>query len=110
MKEEVPFTQCAKALAALAAPERLRVIRLLGAGARNVGEIAEALQIPMVNLSHHLAVLRHAGVLCTEKHGRFVRYSLAPGVLQTDEQHSGLEYLNLGCCRLEIPRANDRAS
>jgi DNA-binding transcriptional ArsR family regulator len=103
MKEEVPFGHCATVLAALAAPERLRIIFLLRTKPHSVGQIAEELAIPQVNLSHHLAVLRRAGLLCGQKKGRFVLYSLAPGLLQTDGQAGGTEHLDLGCCRLEVP-------
>lgn len=103
MKEEVPFSHCAEVLAALAAPERFQVIQLLRTGPHTVGEIANELAIPTVNLSHHLTVLRHAGLLHNEKKDRFVYYSLAPGLLQTNDEIVGTEYLNLGCCRLEMP-------
>jgi DNA-binding transcriptional ArsR family regulator len=104
MRKKVQFSQCADVLAALAAPERLRIIRLLRMGPRNVGAIADELAIPLVNLSHHLAVLRRSGLLTSHKQGRFVHYALAPGLLQSDCQDDQIEYLNLGCCRLEVPR------
>jgi DNA-binding transcriptional ArsR family regulator len=107
MKRKVPLSKCAQYLAALAAPERLEVIRLLRGGPRNVSEIAEELAIPVVNLSHHLAVLRHAGVLRSRKQGRFVEYSLAPGLLQAGGPDT--DYLDFGCCRLEMPRAPVKA-
>jgi DNA-binding transcriptional ArsR family regulator len=104
MKKELPFRHCAEVLAALAAPERLQIIRLLRTGPRHVSEIAEELGIPLVNLSHHLTVLRHADLLQNEKKGRYVHYSLAPGLLEIDDETLGTEFLNLGCCRLEMPR------
>ncbi len=104
MREEVPFGHCAEMLAALAAPERLRIIRLLSTGPRCVGAIADALGVPLENLSHHLTVLLAAGLLHKRKKGRFVLCSLAPGRLQSDDQE-GIEYLDLGCCRLEMTRS-----
>jgi DNA-binding transcriptional ArsR family regulator len=91
----------------LAAPERLRVIRFLADGRRNVTEIAESLRIPPVNLSHHLTVLKHASLIRSKKEGRFVWYSLRPGVLE-EVLNAGIprEALNLGCCRLEMPAAD----
>ena len=91
-------------LAALAAPERLKVIRFLADGPHNVTEIAESLKIPPVNLSHHLAVLKQAALIRGKKQGRFVWYSLRPGILE-DALEAGIpkEALNLGCCRLEMP-------
>lgn len=96
--------KCARLLAALAAPERLKVVRVLADGPRNVTELAEAVGIPPLNLSHHLTVLKHAALIRGKKHGRFVIYSLRPGVLE-DALASGIprEALNLGCCRLEWP-------
>jgi DNA-binding transcriptional ArsR family regulator len=93
---------CAEKLAALAAPERLRIIRYLRDGPRNVTEIAEMLQAPAVNVSHHLNVLRHAGLVQNEKQGRFVLYSLPPGMLQPEGELRDL--FDLGCCQLKLPR------
>lgn len=96
--------RCAELLGALAAPERLRIVRYLREGPRNVSEIAEMLSAPAVNVSHHLNVLRHAGLVCNEKQGRFVIYSLAPGVLGEAEAS---DQLHLGCCDLSLPRPHD---
>jgi DNA-binding transcriptional ArsR family regulator len=100
MRDPIQPKQCARQLSALAAPERLRIIRFLRSGPHNVTEIAAHLKSPPVNVSHHLSVLRQAGVVRARKQGRFVHYSLAPGFL-TDAGDS--EVLNLGCCRLEVP-------
>lgn len=97
---------CARKLSALAAPERLRIIRLLRDGERNVSDIAEALQTELVNISHHLNVLRHAGLVEARKQGRFVYYSLPPGSLQPGKK-GAREHLDLGCCRLEMPGPAD---
>ncbi len=96
--------KCARLLAALAAPERLKVIRFLADGPHNVTEIAKAVGITALNLSHHLTVLKNAALIRSKKQGRFVLYSLCPGVLE-DVLEAGIpkEALNLGCCRLEIP-------
>src|SRR5262245_33032251 len=103
MKDRLQPKRCAELLSALAAPERLRIIRFLRDGPRNVGELAELVGTSVVNISHHLSVLRHAGLVRNEKKGRFVLYSLAPGVLQPEDDASA-EHLDLGCCRLELPR------
>jgi DNA-binding transcriptional ArsR family regulator len=99
-KEDLQPNRCARLLGALAEPERLRLIEALRGGPRNVGELAEELKVPLANASHHLTVLRNAGLVEARKQGRFVLYSLAPGVLQTA---AGTEHLDLGCCRLELP-------
>jgi DNA-binding transcriptional ArsR family regulator len=96
--------RCAELLSALAAPERLKIVRFLASAEHNVTEIAAMLDIPAVNVSHHLTVLKHADLIQGKKQGRFVWYSLSPGVLE-NVVDAGIpcEALNLGCCRLELP-------
>ncbi len=95
--------RCATLLGALASPERLRIVRLLAGGRRNVTEIVEALGIPPLNVSHHLTVLRTAGLLTNAKEGRFVYYSLAPAVGGVRPDGA----LDLGCCKLVVPGLAD---
>jgi DNA-binding transcriptional ArsR family regulator len=104
MKDPIQPNRCAQRLSALAAPERLRIIRFLRDGPRNVTEIAAMLRTAPVNVSHHMAVLRQAGIVRNRKQGRFVLYSLSPGLLQPGGEQTPTEYLDLGCCRLELPR------
>jgi len=102
--------RCAELLAALAAPERLKIVRFLVGGPHNVTEIVDMLGIPALNISHHLSVLKHAGLIQGKKKGRFVWYSLRVGVLE-EVVEAGIpkDALNLGCCRLELP-LNDQQS
>jgi len=103
-KDPLQPERCAKLLSALAAPERLKIVRFLAGGKHTVTEIVEMLDIPAVNVSHHLTVLKHAGLIRGVKRGRFVDYSLRPGVLE-EAIEAGIpkESLDLGCCRLELP-------
>lgn len=95
--------RCARMLRAMADRERLKIIQCLRGGPRNVGEIAEALDAEVVNVSHHLGVLRQAGIVQDERQGRFIVYQLHPDVFQPARKSRGSEHLDLGCCRLEIP-------
>ncbi|MDB5306012.1 MAG: nmtR 3 [Gemmataceae bacterium] len=103
-KDPLQPQRCAELLAALAAPERLKIVRFLADGPHNVTEIADMLDVPAVNVSHHLTVLKHAGLIKGKKRGRFVLYALGAGVLE-EAVEAGIprEALNLGCCRLELP-------
>ena len=96
--------RCAEVLAALAAPERLRIIRLLSDGEKNVTEIIEGAKVPPLNVSHHLTVLRHAQLVQTRRQGRFIYYSITPEVLE-EVILAGVpkESLDLGCCQLVLP-------
>ena len=107
MKAPLQPERCAAKLSALAAPERLKVVRYLIDGVRNVTEIADMLKTAPVNVSHHLGVLRRAGFVKSKKQGRFVLYSLNPDVLERGAEGEPV-FLNLGCCRLEVPAAPAR--
>ncbi len=103
-KDPLDPERCSVLLAALAAPERLRIVRLLVDGERNVSQIIEAVNIPALNVNHHLKVLVHADLIRFRKQGRFMIYSLCDGVLgQIVESGVPRESLNLGCCQIVMP-------
>jgi len=67
--------KCAAVFQALADPSRLKILELLK---RNeelcVSEIAKHFTMRQPSISHHLVVLRHAGLVESEKRGREVFY------------------------------------
>jgi len=96
--------RCARLLASLATPERLRVVRFLAERRHNVTEVAAMLDVPKANASHHLKVLAEAGLIEGEKQGRFVWFALRPGVLEQLDLADGMrQSLNLGCCQFVMP-------
>ena len=65
-------------LTAIGEPMRLQLLYLLGhQGRRNVGDIASQFRLSRPAISHHLKVLKDAGVLDSEKVGQEVYYWLA---------------------------------
>jgi len=94
--------RCSRTLRILADPLRLRLIRLLSDGPQTVGQLAEALDRHVVKVSHHLGVLRRAGLVSPEREGRFIRYRLASSLYRADPVRERGR-LDLGCCILEIP-------
>ena len=97
---------CAEKLKALGEPIRIRIIDLLRDGEKTVGEIADCVDEEVVNISHHLGILFHAGLVERNKKGRFVEYRLHPDVSVVSK--SGKQYLEFGCCRLEVPNESDK--
>jgi DNA-binding transcriptional ArsR family regulator len=104
--EPIQPQECAEKLHALAAPDRLRILCFLRDGPHNVTEIADMLGTSLVNVSHHITVLRRVGIVQGQKTGRFVYYSLPSGFLQRGELSDKVDYFDLGCCRLEVPRTS----
>ncbi len=67
---------------ALAEPNRLRIVELLRAGARPVGEIGERLHLQQPQVSKHLRVLREAGLVEVEVRAQQRLYELRAEPLQ----------------------------
>ncbi|MBM4423724.1 MAG: winged helix-turn-helix transcriptional regulator [Chloroflexi bacterium] len=64
---------------ALSDPNRILILYGLREGARNVGELAEALSLTQPTVSRHLKVLRDRGMVVAEREGTSVYYTLADG-------------------------------
>lgn len=63
-------------LRALAAPVRIAIVLQLQESERCVHELVEALEVTQPLISQHLRVLKAAGVVAGERHGREVVYRL----------------------------------
>jgi ArsR family transcriptional regulator, nickel/cobalt-responsive transcriptional repressor len=107
MHDVLQSTECARRLKALADPERLKIIQLLQDGPKNVSTVADLLGADIANVSHHLGVLRHAGLVRDEKQGKFVVYSLHPDCFRPKAPGHPADVIDLGCCRLELGAATD---
>src|SRR5213082_3014245 len=57
-------------------PTRLQVITMLSQGERHVGSLCEALTQSQPAVSHHLALLRHGGIIIPRRQGKNSFYSL----------------------------------
>jgi len=58
-------------------PKRLMLIDALRPGEMSVGELARVVRLSLANVSQHLAVLRHAGLVETRRAGTTVHYRLS---------------------------------
>jgi len=95
-------------LAAVGEPTRMLILYRLAQRPHHVGQLAELIGIPMVNMSHHLGVMRQAGLLDDEKDGRRVVYKFRPEVFSPGTGDV-LGTLNLGAYRLTMVKANGAA-
>jgi ArsR family transcriptional regulator len=66
-------------LQALAEPTRLAIVRLLAReGEAAAGDFSACCEVAQPTISHHLKVLRTAGVVASHRQGTSIRYRLAP--------------------------------
>lgn len=97
MKAKSDPSFCADKMKVLSDQTRLFVLEELLSGSKNVSELNALLKIDQSLLSHHLKVLREAGLVQTRREGKTVRYEIAPSVRSTAPQS-----IDLGCCRISF--------
>jgi ArsR family transcriptional regulator, arsenate/arsenite/antimonite-responsive transcriptional repressor len=67
---------------ALGDPTRREILRALRTGDLTAGEIASRFPITGASISHHLGVLKEAGLVQAQREGRTIVYSLDSTVFQ----------------------------
>ncbi len=72
----VPVGTVALRLEAVAHPMRMRLSRSLARGAYTTSELAETYGISAPEVSRHLAVMKKAGLISTQRRGRYVLHQL----------------------------------
>ncbi len=77
-------TELAKVFKALGDPVRLRLLSMIASregGEVCVCEMTPAFELSQPTISHHLKLLRQAGLIDCERRGTWVYYWVLPGVL-----------------------------
>lgn len=92
--------KCVPFLKALADEHRWEMVRTLLAESLSVSELASRLIMPQPNVSKHLRLLREAGIVVTERAGKEVRCTIAPGFRA--ELSRNRNRLDLGCCSFDF--------
>jgi ArsR family transcriptional regulator, arsenate/arsenite/antimonite-responsive transcriptional repressor len=75
----------AQVFKALGDPVRLRLVSMIGAregGEVCVCDLTSAFDLSQPTISHHLKVLREAGLIDSERRGTWVYYRLVPAALE----------------------------
>jgi DNA-binding transcriptional ArsR family regulator len=96
----VEAPDCVPALKAIGEETRVRIVELLLERPLGVDEIAEKLDVSQYNVSKHLRILREAGLLNVEKHGRRRLYALPDDIRRQGDARGHV--LDLGCCSFQF--------
>lgn len=72
---------------ALADPTRREILKMLRAGPRTSGEIAERFPATWATISRHLGILRDSKLVLAERDGQNIRYELNTTVFQEVVEH-----------------------
>ena len=79
----------AKILKALADKNRLKIIDLLSCGPMCVCNFTENLDLSQPNVSHHLKILKNAGLITSKRRGRWIDYQLNQSKIDSLQQEMG---------------------
>ncbi len=80
----------ARFLRTLSDPTRLRLLGILQDGEQNVTALRRKLALPQPTVSHHLALLRSAGLVANRRDGKQVFYSLNRQIASPLAERRGL--------------------
>ncbi|MBR2503727.1 MAG: winged helix-turn-helix transcriptional regulator [Oscillospiraceae bacterium] len=69
-------------LKALSDPTRRKILELLKKGSLSAGEIGDHFEMTGATLSHHLSILKKAGLVDDSKKGTFVYYEINTSVME----------------------------
>lgn len=75
-------TSLTRGIQALADPTRRAILQMLNGGDLAAGEIAARFQISAPSVSHHLSVLKNAGLVLAQRSGQNIVYRLNTTVVQ----------------------------
>ena len=80
-RTDIPLDPDIRLLTALADPTRLAIVRQLAADTETCAcDLTSCCDVGQPTVSHHLRVLREAGIVTSERRGQWIFYRLAPDV------------------------------
>lgn len=101
-RKTVTAQECAVILRAVGDPTRLAILESLLSHEKCVGELVEELKRPQPYVSHHLRILRQAGLIEGQRDGKQICYRIVPQ-MQSALKNRGEQGLDFGCCQLSFP-------
>lgn len=90
MQTTVDVSKISRSLKALCDANRIRILEILAGGEHCVSDLVERLVIDQPKVSHHLAILRSAGIVRSRRDGRHINYSLRPAIHKRVQAPEGL--------------------
>ncbi len=101
-RKTVTSQDCAVILRAVGDPTRLAILESLLTHEKCVSDLVKELKRPQPYVSHHLRILRQAGLIEGQRDGKQICYRIAPH-MQSALKNRGKQGLDFGCCQLSFP-------
>jgi DNA-binding transcriptional ArsR family regulator len=103
-RTELTSSQCAAVLKAIGDETRLRILECLLLEEHCVTELMLRLCCAQPHVSHHLRILRSAGLVEGIREGKRVCYRISPRLKRVLTNRRG-QALNFGCCEVRFPES-----
>lgn len=94
--------ECATLLKALGDETRVQLPKTLLRKDQCVSDLAERTKLPQPHVSHHLQILRTAGLVEGHREGQRICYRVTPSVRHA-LKGAGRTILDFGCCQVRFP-------
>ncbi|MGH7165119.1 MAG: ArsR/SmtB family transcription factor [Nitrospiraceae bacterium] len=94
--------QCAEVLRALGDETRLRILESLLVEEKCVSDMVKEIRKAQPHVSHHLRILRDAGLIEGVREGKRICYRVSPR-MQLALKSARRQALDFGCCRISFP-------
>lgn len=101
--------QCVEVLRAMGDVTRLRIVESLLVAEKCVTDLVKDVRRGQPQVSHHLGILRAAGLVEGLRCGKRICYRITPQVQRVMKQKR-CEGLDFGCCQLSFPTTRLTAS
>ncbi len=92
--------QCAKIFRVIGDNTRYQIVQTLLRGEKCVSDLVRTLKTSQPHVSHHLRVLRQAGLVEGMREGQRISYRLLPAVREQFADKE--EALDFGCCKISF--------
>ncbi len=109
MPRAIAIRELADLLGVLAHPDRIRIVEELRAGERDVGTLAQTLEVAPARVSQHLSMLRAHRIVQKRRESRHVYYHLAHPELAAWLLR-GFDFLQTEATQLRASIADTRAA
>lgn len=105
IQKRMSSNDCTNILKALADRTRMRLVKALLAGDRSVNHLSEHLELSQYNVSKHLRVLKHAGIVDMRAVAQRREYFIAKTFRRRIEREGTT--LDFGCCTFRMDKLPD---
>lgn len=96
--------QCSEVLRALGDETRLRILESLLIEEKCVSDLVREIRKAQPHVSHHLRILRQAGLIEGLREGKRICYRIAPAMVRALKQDRR-QALDFGCCQISFPES-----